>query len=163
MPKRKNNVDFINICNRLRQDSKKEQGISKYVLAKTLVATYIEDDKNKLLQLKAESQRENFFEYQGYNIATTAVILTFYALFFTIIEAVLPNLVHVYGLLFVVIDTTWLLLLLWFERKYRSVRDWRTFIQVAIEDFEQFYGEHKELGYERAVCEWKQEGSTREI
>lgn len=92
-----------------------------------------------------------------------AVILTFYALFFTIIEAVLPNLVRVYGLLFVVTDATWLLLLLWFERKYRSVRDWRAFIQVAIEDFEQFYGEHKELGYERAVYEWKQEDSTREI
>ena len=159
MTKKKDKVAFINMCNQLKDKSRESKNndnpASEYELAKAEVAEYIRNNENKLLQLKAEARRENFFDYQAYNISVIALVIGCYTLLFTIIEKLISAFLSLYGIGILVILIIAAIFVYYFEVRYKHIRKWRPYIQVAIEDFEQYHTEHKELDYKSAVEEWE--------
>lgn len=157
--KKKDKVAFINMCNQLKDKSRESKNndnpASEYELAKAEVAEYIRNNENKLLQLKAEARRENFFDYQAYNISVIALVIGCYTLLFTIIEKLISAFLSLYGIGILVILIIAAIFVYYFEVRYKHIRKWRPYIQVAIEDFEQYHTEHKELDYKSAVEEWE--------
>lgn len=157
--KKKDKVAFINMCNQLKNKSRgsknNDNPASEYELAKVEVAEYIRNNENKLLQLKAEARRENFFDYQAYNISVIALVIGCHTLLFTIIEKLLSEFLSLYGIGILVILIIAAIFVYYFEVRYKNIRKWGPYIQVAIEDFEQYHTEHKELDYKSTVEEWE--------
>lgn len=132
--------DFEILCKRLENGKKycfkQCYETNNYLCAKNAVLHYIgQNDKSKLLQLKAEAQEGLFREYFALLISFLSMFASTVTLFVTI--KVIND--FIIGLLVIVL----LILLIytgWFIRKFSCVNKWRGYIKVAIDEIE------KELG-----------------
>ena len=127
--------EFEIMCKKL--DTCKKGCINnKYICAEKAVQEYVNGDKKKLLQLKAQAEAGDFYSYSAFVIAVAALIVTCVD---TMLDV--PNITSVFlesllvgtKILLIVCPTVYMLCNL---QKYVEVLRWRKYILVAIEEVE---------------------------
>lgn len=132
--------DFEILCKRLENGKKycfkQCYETNNYLCAKNAVLHYInQDDKNKLLQIKAEAQEGVFREYISILISLLSMFFAAVAFIISInAECDLAKKI-VLEILFLMVVLL-MIYVLWFTKKFACVNKWRGYVRVAIDEIE---------------------------
>lgn len=122
--------DFEIMCKRLEK-CRRGCECNPYKCAKEAVENYVGEDRNKLLQLKAEVKGGDFYSFAAFRLAVIALIVTFIntCLDYTIGEILLN--------IRILITATCVVLALLSICRYNDVLKWGKYISVAVEEYEE--------------------------
>ena len=165
--KQKKLNDFCKMCKTLDKDWDKHFGLEKYISARNAVVKYVDNDKDKLHQLKSEAISENYAESASIIIAEAAMLATVLSIFLSTFGWTNDKIVGKYGQ--GVLDITinqgidWYgvliaFLLAWFvvtglKRIIdgKCISRWRGYIMTAIEELEKEMNENEKTKISRHV------------
>lgn len=127
--------DFEQMCDRI-DNCRCGCKNNVYKCAEKAVRDYVKNDREKMLQLKAQAEGGNFYDYSAMILAMSALVLT-----------AIDNMMSypgdgsgVIGLLYctfkIVIVVGWALFSLHKIIKYKNVLKWRKYILIAIDETE---------------------------
>ena len=126
--------DFENMCKSL-DECNKGCKCSKYKCAKEAVENYVEMDKDRLLQLKAEAEGGDFYSYSAFTLAMTSLIVSCLDSIFDSAtnDGIFEWIMSIFKILII---ATCVITYLYRMRKFTDVLKWRSYISIAISEHE---------------------------
>lgn len=121
---------FEMMCDDFEKGYTVNQNEISYV--KEYISKYAEDDKEKLLKIKAEAQETSHLEYLSVKISILAFLISSLGVIRDMVPdmGVFNNLVNVIFLVLMLIP----LLIIGIKDKYKSVGKWRKYVLVAVDE-----------------------------
>lgn len=131
--------DFEKMCSVLEQWSDGEN-MEPIDMARKALKEYVNDDKDKLMKIKAQANKGDYFVFVSQNMAAVALLISFIGLLVSGLKDIMSMYFPVVGSIvcftYIVIAGCCTVCLLRWVQKFSFVNSWRCYILVVIEEME---------------------------
>lgn len=144
--------DFERICKELDKGWNNISGVEKYVLSKEKVRSYVETDKDKLMQLKSEAVSGNYTDFITTIYSIAALCFSMVGIYISVfgvkndnisariengvVNAIINRETDCFTYILVIIMVFFACLVIFTTNRFNYVKRWRGYILSAIDELE---------------------------
>lgn len=128
--------DLKSICNKMNNELKTNKTQDKYCLACKLVTEYVKNDRDRVMNLKAQIMQVNPWAYSSFLLSSSALFISVASLFNVIVSSGLGQYIFavIYRWVIFVVSGVVVITFLLHLSKYLRIYRYKDYIQLALEE-----------------------------